>query len=189
MLSCRTQRPKQLQMFFPRRQNAWISVLEGGGKSLAIAAQKGREVYAHDVDPNRMKDLPARATRAGSVIKQLASSQLAHAAPFDLVLCDAPCSGSGAWRRSPDAKWAFTEERLTCLIRTQSEILSEASQLIKPDGLLVYATCSVLRAENEERVETFLKENTGWKCVFQRRFNVNSLGDGFYTAHLTPAHK
>lgn len=156
----------------------------GGGKALALAAQPDREVYAHDVDPIRMKDIGPRALRSGNKITQVATAELSNLSPFDLVLCDAPCSGSGAWRRSPDAKWSFSADRLGALCQTQDEILQHAATLVQNGGTLAYATCSVLRAENEDRVEAFLQSNSGWKCDFQRKFDIDSRGDGFFTAHL-----
>jgi 16S rRNA (cytosine967-C5)-methyltransferase len=157
----------------------------GGGKALAMAAQPGRIVHAHDADPGRMKDLAVRAARAGADVFQLSPAQVEEKAPFDLVLCDAPCSGSGAWRRSPEAKWSFTGARLEELCRTQDAILDRAAGLVGPGGCLAYATCSLLRAENEDRISAFLDRNPGWTCRLQRRFDLGAAGDGFYTAHLT----
>lgn len=157
----------------------------GGGKSLALAAQPGREVHAHDIDPARMKDLPARSARAGAAIAIVPTEDLAQAAPYDLVLCDAPCSGSGAWRRSPEAKWSFTPERLDALGALQDGILDRAADLVAPDGWLIYATCSLLRAENEDRIERFLARHPRWRCTATRRFDIGAEGDGFFTAHLT----
>jgi 16S rRNA (cytosine967-C5)-methyltransferase len=150
-----------------------------------MAAQPNRLVFAHDIDPERMQDLKTRAERAGVTIPAVATDDLAGKGPFDLVLCDAPCSGSGAWRRSPEAKWTLTPERLDALCKTQLSILHQASQLISQNGFLAYATCSVLRAENESIVDAFLSSHIGWTCDFHRRFDVSEDGDGFFTAHLT----
>lgn len=157
----------------------------GGGKALALAAQPQRQVFAHDVDTTRMKDLPERADRAEVEIKALSSAGVTQQAPFDLVLCDAPCSGSGAWRRSPGGKWALTPDRLEELCHLQQDILAQAGTLVGPGGWLIYATCSVLRRENEDQVEAFLAANRGWEATLQRRFDVSPDGDGFFTAHLT----
>jgi 16S rRNA (cytosine967-C5)-methyltransferase len=157
----------------------------GGGKALAMAAQPGRYVFAHDIDPNRMKDLEARAARAGVKIPQLTAARVAQEAPFDLVLCDVPCSGSGSWRRAPEAKWAFTPARLEALRAMQDSILEQSARLLDRPGVLVYATCSVLKVENEDRVEAFLARNPKWRCTFQRRFDITKNGDGFFTAHFT----
>ena len=157
----------------------------GGGKALGLAASPQRRVYAHDVDPNRMKDISQRADRAGCRVTTLATADLGQKSPFDLVLCDAPCSGSGAWRRAPGAKWLFTQEALTELCDTQDEIMTQAAETVAENGVLAYATCSVLKVENEDRIAAFLAQNPAWQCVLMRRFDVSSDGDGFFTAHLT----
>jgi 16S rRNA (cytosine967-C5)-methyltransferase len=156
----------------------------GGGKALAIADRMSAEVCAHDADPRRMKDLPARAERAGVEILPLDAAAVAQRAPFDLVLCDAPCSGSGSWRRAPEAKWALTPVALEALARTQDAILDEASHLVSAQGTLAYATCSVLAEENEARVARFLETHPTWRCVFQRRYPLSLEGDGFFAAHF-----
>lgn len=157
----------------------------GGGKALALAAHASRHVFAHDIAPDRMKDLSARAERAGCVVPLLETAALSDAGPFDVVLCDAPCSGSGAWRRAPEGKWTLTQERLNALTDLQDDILIKAAGLVAAQGTLAYATCSVLRCENEDRVAAFLASNPAWICRFERRFDLSSHGDGFYTAHLT----
>ncbi len=156
----------------------------GGGKSLALAMDTTRIVYAHDINPQRMRDLPARAKRAGANITQLSSDRL-QKTQYDIVLCDAPCSGSGAWRRAPEGKWSLTPERLAELTTIQDRILQDAAQLVTPGGVLAYATCSVLHSENEQRIDAFLNANPGWRKTFSRHFHVDSHGDGFFTTHLT----
>jgi len=156
----------------------------GGGKALAIAMYPNVEVFAHDIDPRRMNDLPARAARAGCVIPQFETDDLAAKAPFDVVLCDAPCSGSGAWRRSAEGKWTLTAARLRELNAIQDSILDAAADLTAPKGCLVYATCSVLSCENEDRAKAFLARHPDWKSTFEQRFDVDEFGDGFYTTHL-----
>ena len=139
---------------------------------------------AHDVQPSRMKDLPARAARAGARIEIPDSAALAQAGPFDLVLCDAPCSGSGAWRRAPEGKWALTPQRLSELCAIQDSILGSAAALVGPQGVLAYATCSVLRDENEARVDAFLARHPKWRQVDARRGYPGPAGDGFFLAQL-----
>lgn len=156
----------------------------GGGKALAIAAQNDREVVAHDIDPRRMGDLPVRAARAGVTIQQLTTDEIQTAAPFDIVLCDAPCSGSGAWRRAAEGKWTLTPVRLAELTDLQDKILDDAAALLSPSGTLAYATCSVFRDENEDRIAAFLNRHSGWRCVQQHRYEIGPQGDGFFTAHL-----
>lgn len=157
----------------------------GGGKALALAMDSQRSVTAHDIDPRRMSDLPARAGRAGVVIETAETEALSHDAPFDIVLCDAPCSGSGAWRRAAEGKWTLTPLRLAELASIQDDILDQAAELVRAGGTLAYATCSVLREENEDRVAAFLARHPDWTCQLQRRFAVDDNGDGFFTAHLT----
>ena len=159
----------------------------GGGKSLAMAMDRENSVHAHDIDPNRTKDLPARAARAGAEISVLGTAQLGLAGGFDLVLCDAPCSGSGAWRRAPEGKWTLTPDRLSELMDIQLEVLNKARALVAPGGWLIYATCSVLREENEGRVAEFLRQNSDWSCRYSKRHDVGDDGDGFFAAHLTRA--
>lgn len=152
----------------------------GGGKALALAAE-GLSVSAHDADPRRMADLPARAGRAGVQIPVIRS---APGPGWAAILADAPCSGSGSWRRAPEAKWAFTAERLTELTRIQDLVLHSCAALVSPGGVLGYATCSILREENEDRLAAFLAAHPGWRLEFERRLSPLDGGDGFYLAVL-----
>lgn len=156
----------------------------GGGKALALAADPIRRVFAHDINPNRMSDLPTRAIRAGADITLLKTEALGADGLYDLVLCDAPCSGSGAWRRAPQGKWTLTPEKLDALQATQDDILDRAAAFVGPGGVLAYATCSVLSCENEARREAFLERNRAWISPFSRRFDVAAEHDGFYVAHF-----
>jgi 16S rRNA (cytosine967-C5)-methyltransferase len=157
----------------------------GGGKSLAIAAHVGVEVFAHDVNPARMRDLPDRARRAGAQVSILTPDAVRSQAPFDVVLVDAPCSGSGSWRRAPAGKWALTPERLKELSALQLSILEETSGFVSPDGTLAYATCSMLSPENQEVVENFLASHSSWNMSYQKLWLAAHGTDGFFTAHLT----
>lgn len=153
----------------------------GGGKALAMAAYLGGQtVDAHDAAAQRMKDLPSRAARAGALVRCVADPK----GSYDLVLCDVPCSGSGAWRRSPEGKWRLTKDQLHALNKTQSQILDQASRYVKADGWLAYATCSVLAEENSAQIEAFLKRRPGWQLDRQRQFLPAEGGDGFYVAVL-----
>ena len=131
-----------------------------------------------------MHDIPARAARAGVKIAQLARADLAHAAPFDLVLADVPCSGSGSWRRAPEAKWRLTPARLAELLAIQSQILVDAAQLVGPQGRLVYVTCSLLHAENADHISAFCTRYSDWQLEHARRLTPLDGGDGFYVAVL-----
>lgn len=154
----------------------------GGGKSLALAAQSLR-VVAHDIDAKRMGDIPERAARAGVEIPLIADP----IGPYDAVLCDAPCSGSGAWRRQPDAKWRLTPEALEALNETQDAILDQACGLVKTGGVLGYATCSLLKDENDARTDAFLGRHPDWTLLLRHQFTPLDGGDGFFIALLARA--
>jgi 16S rRNA (cytosine967-C5)-methyltransferase len=153
----------------------------GGGKSLAMAARARVKLFAHDSDPRRMRDLPARAKRAGVKVEVLPG---APSGLFDLVLADAPCSGSGSWRRAPEGKWALTPQRLQDLRNIQSEILDKASALVQPRGWFAYATCSLLNAENRDQIDAFLARTDKWSLQHELRLTPSDGADGFYLALL-----
>ena len=153
----------------------------GGGKTLAVAA-RGVVVDAHDAHPQRMTSLRERAARAGVLVRTLAEP--AGEAPYDLVLMDVPCSGSGSWRRDPQGKWALTEAGLAALVHTQAAILDGCVALVAPGGTLAYATCSLLQDENEAQIAGFLGRHPGWTAPFQTRFSPLQGGDGFFVALL-----
>lgn len=155
----------------------------GGGKTLAMAARARLMLFAHDADPARMRDLPSRAARAGARVNLSKTPE--KTAPYDLILTDVPCSGSGSWRRDPMGKWALTPDRLAALCSLQAQIIRRAAAMLAPDGLLAYTTCSMLRVENEDRIDLFLQENSDFACILQRRFSPLQGGDGFYLALLT----
>ncbi|MEM9497748.1 MAG: RsmB/NOP family class I SAM-dependent RNA methyltransferase [Pseudomonadota bacterium] len=154
----------------------------GGGKSLALAARGAGRVFAHDAAPRRMADLPERAARAGACVDRLDGAEVRRQAPYDLVLCDVPCSGSGTWRRTPEAKWSFTQTRLAELTACQDAILARAAGLVAPGGDLAYTTCSVLHDENDARVATFLDAGPDWQLTARQQWPVNETGDGFFLA-------
>ncbi len=152
----------------------------GGGKALAMAALTEAEILAHDGAPQRMRDLPQRAARAGVQIATVPDP--AGAGDYGLVLVDAPCSGSGAWRRSPAGKWALTAERLAELVDLQARILDEAAPLVAPGGVLAYVTCSILRAENQAQIGAFVGCNHGFELLRERQFTPLDGGDGLFVA-------
>jgi 16S rRNA (cytosine967-C5)-methyltransferase len=136
-----------------------------GGKTLALAAamaNQGRLVAA-DTDRGRLSRMPPRLARAGvTIVEPLlldAGREAAALAPLagqaDLVLVDAPCSGTGTWRRNPETRWRLTPERLDRLVALQAELLDRAATLVKPGGALVYAVCSLLEAEGRGQAEAF----------------------------------
>jgi 16S rRNA (cytosine967-C5)-methyltransferase len=157
----------------------------GGGKTLALAAaMEGRgTLLAWDANPRRMADLPERARRAGAAVRILAPEELERLGPAcDLVLVDAPCSGTGAWRRKPEGKWRLTPDELAGYPPLQDAILDGAAARVKPGGRLVYATCSLLAAENEERAAAFTARHPGWSPERARRLSPLDGGDGFFVA-------
>lgn len=159
----------------------------GGGKTLALAADmEGRGVLlAHDANARRMKDLPERARRAGASIQVLSSEALAQNNPVcDLVVVDAPCTGTGAWRRNPDAKWRMDQSFVDKVTSLQSHILDEAAKYVRPGGVMVYATCSILSVENSDQVSAFLGRTKGWILEEDLSLTPVQGGDGFYCARL-----
>ena len=149
----------------------------GGGKALAMAAL-GARVHAHDIAPARMQDIPARAQRAGVRVERVAHP----AGAFDLVLVDAPCSGSGSWRRDPWGKWTLTRAGLDRLTQTQAEVLAQAAPLVAPGGWLAYATCSLLDAENESSIRQYLDRSPDFTVQSTLRLTPLDGGDGFFLA-------
>ena len=160
----------------------------GGGKALALAARmagNGR-VTAHDIDPRRMWDLPSRAGRAGAEIEEVSTNVLAASdRRFSMVLVDAPCSGSGTWRRNPDAKWRLLPRRMAALTAIQSELLDQAASLVAPGGHMIYATCSILDRENGRQIDTWLDRNPGWAVTDRLSLGLDAGGDGMFAAAIT----
>ncbi|AIK97087.1 RsmB/NOP family class I SAM-dependent RNA methyltransferase [Candidatus Odyssella acanthamoebae] len=150
----------------------WDYCAGAAGKTLALAAMmhnKGR-IVATDVVEWRLKNAPQRLRRAGvhNVETRLLDDESGkwlkrQAGKFDCVLVDAPCSGSGTWRRNPELRWRMTEKGFQELLQKQQEILKKASSLVKPGGRLVYATCSLLKPENSGQVIDFLNQNPDFK--------------------------
>jgi len=135
-----------------------------GGKTLALAARmenKG-QVHAYDADRNRLAPIFERLKRAGTRNVQVharAGELDPLAGSMDLVLVDAPCTGTGTWRRRPDAKWRLDEKNLETRIGEQDGVLAAAAQYVKPGGRLVYVTCSLLPPENDDRISAFIAGN------------------------------
>jgi len=139
-----------------------------GGKSLALAAAMDNrgEIIACDVRGPALFELERRAARAGATI--IKTLMLDHGAPeglFDVVLVDAPCSGTGTWRRQPELRWRLTPQRLDELTALQDRLLDRAAGLVRPGGRLVYATCSILLVENQDRVAALLARNPAFMSV------------------------
>jgi 16S rRNA (cytosine967-C5)-methyltransferase len=144
----------------------------GGGKTLALAAAMGNsgQLYAYDADARRLTDTVRRAQRAGvrnlqvrSPVRSDALSDLAGR--MDVVFVDAPCTGSGTWRRHPDAKWRLRPAQLERRQEEQDAVLAAAAPYLKPGGRLVYVTCSLLAEENEDRIAAFLADHPGFAPI------------------------
>ncbi|MBB5714650.1 RsmB/NOP family class I SAM-dependent RNA methyltransferase [Sphingomonas aerophila] len=143
-----------------------------GGKSLALAAMMANSghILATDTDRARLSRLPARAEQAGATIIETrllnpgreAEALGGEAGRIDAVLIDAPCSGTGTWRRNPEARWRLTPARLERLVATQAYLMSLAAPLVRPGGTLTYVTCSLLDAEGTDQVDAFLADHADW---------------------------
>ncbi len=164
-----------------------------GGKTLHLAAlmqNKGR-IIAMDTEEWKLDELKKRARRAGAsdiiearvIDSSKAIKRLENSA--DRLLLDVPCSGLGVLRRNPDAKWKLSLEFIEKVKALQQEILQQYAVMVKPGGLLVYATCSILPSENEKQVEKFLESNAGkFELVAQDRCWPSEGFDGFYMCRL-----
>lgn len=146
----------------------------GGGKTLALAADMENQghLYALDISSTRLYKMKRRLERAG-VTNVLLNPIRSEMDPWlkqfegrvDRLLIDAPCSGLGAWRRNPESRWKMTSELLEDLLGRQARILQSSAHLVKPGGRLVYATCSLLKRENEDQIAAFLKENDNYSIL------------------------
>ncbi len=145
----------------------------GGGKTLALAAamENRGQVYASDTDGRRLSGLYPRLEKSGAHNVQIRSPK--RGVPplddlrgaCDLVLVDAPCTGTGTWRRNPDAKWRVRPGALEQRIKEQEAVLAQAVSYVKPGGRLCYVTCSLLAVENEARVSHFLGEHADFAAL------------------------
>jgi 16S rRNA (cytosine967-C5)-methyltransferase len=179
----------------------------GGGKTLALAAamENTGQIYAYDSDARRLTDTIRRTERAGVRNLQVRTPVKPDALKgldgrMDLVFVDAPCSGSGSWRRHPDTKWRLTPQALERRTADQDTVLDQAVRFVKPGGRIVYVTCSVLPAEDEDRIAAFRARHpqfapqpattdpalTRWLTAegFLRLSPRSAATDGFFVAVL-----
>jgi 16S rRNA (cytosine967-C5)-methyltransferase len=176
-----------------------------GGKALALAAAMDNRgvVLATDVDRTRLSRLAPRAERAGATIietRLLDGDREAAALEdwsdrADVVLIDAPCSGTGTWRRNPEARWRLSPPRIARLAATQFRLLDLGATLVRPGGALVYIVCSLLDAEGAGQVDRFLADHPGWTAeapieqgrprgAGKRLTPAHDATDGFFVARL-----
>ncbi len=172
----------------------------GGGKTLAMAAAMGNtgQIFAYDADRTRLAPIHDRLKRNGVRNAQVrnpdpgALDDLAE--KLDRVVIDAPCTGTGTWRRRPDTKWKLTREQLDARIAEQEAVLDEAVRYLKPGGELVYITCSILPQENDDQVAAFIERHPEfspvslterWRKLFPG--TVEPLSRNGNTVTLTPA--
>lgn len=163
-----------------------------GGKALALAAAMGNDgfILAFDDVQKRLAPLRERVERAGASCIRQADARggpIWGDGRFDLVFLDAPCSGTGTWRRQPELRWRLTPERLAELTRLQDWLLDDAARHTGAGGRLVYATCSLLPEENEDRVAAFLARNPGFartEGVDFRASPAKTGTDGFFASVL-----
>ncbi|AJP71916.1 RsmB/NOP family class I SAM-dependent RNA methyltransferase [Sphingomonas hengshuiensis] len=144
----------------------------GGGKTLALAAAMANRgsILACDIDRGRLQRLMPRAERAGVTIAETlllnpgreAEMLAPHAGRADLVLVDAPCSGTGTWRRNPEARWRLSPDRLARVAGVQAALLDVAAELVRPGGTLVHIVCSLLDEEGAGQAQAFLDRHPGW---------------------------
>jgi 16S rRNA (cytosine967-C5)-methyltransferase len=174
-----------------------------GGKTLALAAEMGNRgrLLACDTDRRRLGQMPARLERAGVRIaearlldpKRELDALADVGGRADLVLVDAPCSGTGTWRRNPETRWRLDADRLARLVTLQAQILDVAAELVKPGGFLVYAVCSVLAEEGRGQADALFERSSlvpvdlameaGRACGIGRLLTPGHDGtDGFFVA-------
>jgi 16S rRNA (cytosine967-C5)-methyltransferase len=131
------------------------------------------QIHAYDSDKHRMRPIFERLQRAGARnVQVLGADEGARLdglmEKIDCVVIDAPCSGSGAWRRNPDSKWRLTEKQLAQRLADQKAVLARGAKLVKPGGRLLYITCSVLPEENDDQVQAFLSAHPEFAAVSYR---------------------
>lgn len=166
-----------------------------GGKTLALAAdmQASGRLIASDTIRSRLARLEPRAERAGASFIETLLLDQGHEAErleplagmADCVLVDAPCSGTGTWRRNPEARWRLNPVRLERLVAEQARIMDSGAGLVKQGGTMVYAVCSLLDREGRDQVDAFFRRNPGWAADLPRDMPGRRWGAGIL---LSPAH-
>lgn len=161
-----------------------------GGKSLIFAQmmQNKGEIIAHDVSQRSLNELSKRAQRAHAALIKITSDIPAYlkknpTVSFTHVVVDAPCSGTGTWRRCPDARWKLTPEQFEALLKKQAHILKKAATFVPKNSELIYMTCSLTKDENIEQVQTFLKQHPHFSLSTHQQFSpARTQTDGLFIA-------
>ena len=155
-----------------------------GGKSLAIScgAELDATYFAWDVNFDRMKDIDARSKRAGVKIEKVI--KLSSKSFYNKIIIDAPCSGSGSWRRDPEGKWRLDEDILENYVKTQKELILKGLKLLAPRGQILYITCSILDIENGKLIDDLISSVLSLQLVRSISLVPSSKSDGFYGAVL-----
>lgn len=156
-----------------------------GGKSLIFAQMMKNtgKIIAHDISDKSLVELQKRAKRAQATSIQ--TQKPLRPFLYDHVVVDAPCSGSGTWRRCPDMRLKLTQEQFQSVLKKQKMILNEAKQFVRPQGFLSYMTCSITEPENDGQIKEFLKCNSDFKLIKSRQFSpYQTQTDGLFVAVL-----
>lgn len=164
-----------------------------GGKTLALAARMGNsgQIHAYDAERTRLSPMHERLQRAGVRNTQVHGT-LEELEPFagkmDLVLTDAPCTGSGTWRRRPDAKWRLNDQQLERRVQDQQDVLDSARRFVRPGGRLAYVTCSLFAEENTRQVARFLSQNPDFTETAPRALWEGVVPDAGDAVPVFPEH-
>lgn len=183
---------QQISMFLDARPGMRVAdaCAGNGGKTLHISClmQNRGKIIALDTQEGKLKTLRSRVSKAGVDIvetKFIKNSKTIkrYEASFDRLLLDVPCSGTGAMKRNPEIKWNMSPDRLKKLQKIQADLLYRYSDMVKPGGQMVYATCSILKSENQDQVQTFLEKKQNQFELIKENIILPSSGfDGFYMA-------
>jgi 16S rRNA (cytosine967-C5)-methyltransferase len=158
-----------------------------GGKSVQFAQLRGEvKRYAYDIVLDKTKRLTRRFERLKNTQcpKVLSEEELKQLGDIDLVLIDAPCSGTGTFGRLPSQKYQLTEQHYTKMQQVQRQLLNESAKKISDRGFIAYSTCSILDKENQQQVQSFLSENENFSLVTEKQFLPTKKHDGLYVALL-----
>ncbi len=153
-----------------------------GGKAVVLSMLMNNtgQIFLHDINESRLSNVPSRMRRLGIKNYQIKVNleNIQNSNLFDVVFVDAPCTGSGTWRRKPDLKWRSSKEKLNDNIKAQHDIIREASKFVKVGGKLIYVTCSVFDSENDGQISDFLSSNSTFKLInyqTQWKYDENNI--------------